>query len=185
MTFLKSLLKRYDPSIPRLQNTLARPVFSSLQKTCMLIIFLGMATTRELWFYLSSTGTARSLPCAPLTAPFHMRSSCCCSVAQLCPPLCDPVDCSMPGFPALHYLPEFAQIHVHWIDDATQPSHPLPPLSPLAFNLPSIRVFSQWVSSNEKQTHVQMGSGLQADCPPSCNGVGWARGPSWQPPFVF
>ena len=92
--------------------------------------------------------------------------------------LCDPMDCSTPGFPALHYLPEFVQIHVHWIDDATQPSHPLPSPSPLSFNLPSIRVFSQWVSSNEKQTHVQMGSGLQADCPPSCDGVGWARGPS-------
>ena len=98
---------------------------------------------------------------------------------------CDPMDCSMPGFPALHYLLEFVQIHVHWIDDATQPSHPLPSPSPLAFNLPSIRVFSQWVSSNEKQTHVQMGSELQADCPPSCDGVGWARGPSWQPSFVF
>ena len=38
---------------------------------------------------------------------------CVCSVAQSCPVLCDPVDCSMPGFPVLHYLPEFAQIHVH------------------------------------------------------------------------
>ena len=143
-----------------------------------------MATTRELWFYLSSTGTARNLPCAPLTAPFYMRSSCC-SAARLCPPLWDPTDCSTPGFPALHYLPEFTKIYVHWIDDATQPSHPLPPPSLLAYNLPSIRVFSQWVSSNGKQTHIQMGSGQQADCPPSCDGVGWARGPSWQPPFVF
>ena len=41
------------------------------------------------------------------------------------PTLCDPMDCSTPGFPALHCLPEFAQTHVHWVDDAIQPSHPL------------------------------------------------------------
>ena len=39
-----------------------------------------------------------------------------CSVAQLCPTLCNPVDCSMPGFPVLRYLPEFAQTHVHWVN---------------------------------------------------------------------
>ena len=37
----------------------------------------------------------------------------CCSVTKLCPTLCDPIDCSTPGFPVLHYLPEFAQTHVH------------------------------------------------------------------------
>ena len=64
------------------------------------------------------------------------------SVAQLCPTLCDPMDCSTPGFPVLHHLPELAQTHVHWVDDATQPSHPLscPFLLPSVF--PSIRVFS-------------------------------------------
>ena len=57
---------------------------------------------------------------------------CCCSVAQLCPTLCDPMDLSTPGFPVLHHLPEFAQTHVHWISDAIQPSYPLSPPSPLA-----------------------------------------------------
>ena len=42
---------------------------------------------------------------------------CCCSVAKSCPTLCDPKDYSTPGFPVLHYLPEFAQIHVHWVTD--------------------------------------------------------------------
>ena len=56
--------------------------------------------------------------------------------------LCDPIDCSTPGFPVLHYLPEFAQTHVHWVSDATQPSHPLSSPSPPAINLLSIRVFS-------------------------------------------
>ena len=43
---------------------------------------------------------------------------CCCSVAELCLTLSDPMDCSMPGFPVLHYLPEFAQVHIHWVGDA-------------------------------------------------------------------
>ena len=45
----------------------------------------------------------------------HRKSTICfcCSVTKLCPTLCDPMDCGMPGFPVLHYLLEFAQIHVH------------------------------------------------------------------------
>ena len=61
---------------------------------------------------------------------------------KLCPTLCDAMDCSTPGFPVLHYLLEFAQTHVHWVSDAIQPSHPLSPLSPPAFNLSHIWVFS-------------------------------------------
>ena len=47
------------------------------------------------------------------------------SVAQLCLPVCDPINCSTPGLPVLHQLPEFTQTHVHWVGDAIQPSHPL------------------------------------------------------------
>ena len=50
---------------------------------------------------------------------------CCCSVAQVCPALCDPKDYSTPGFPVLHCLPELAQTHVHWVFYAIQPSCPL------------------------------------------------------------
>ena len=60
---------------------------------------------------------------------------CCCSVGKSCLTLCDPVDSNVPGFPVLHYLPEFAQTHVHWVSDAIQPSHPLLPTSPFAFHL--------------------------------------------------
>ena len=42
---------------------------------------------------------------------------CCCSVTKLCPTLCNPVDCSTLGFLVLHFLPEFAQTHVHWVGD--------------------------------------------------------------------
>ena len=52
------------------------------------------------------------------------------------------MDCSMPGFPFLHYLPESAQIHVHWVKDAIQPSHPLSSPFPPAPIPPGIRVFS-------------------------------------------
>ena len=69
--------------------------------------------------------------------------SCCCSAAKSCPTLWDPMDCSTPGFPVPHHLPEFAQTQVHWVSDAIQPSCPLLPLSPLALNSPSIRVFSR------------------------------------------
>ena len=57
------------------------------------------------------------------------------SVAQSCPTLCDPVDCSMPGFPVHHQLPELAQTHVCLVSDAIQSSHPLSSPSPPAFNL--------------------------------------------------
>ena len=69
--------------------------------------------------------------------------ACCCrSVAQSCQTLCDLVDCSTPGFPVLHHLPEFAQTHVHRVGDAIQPAHPLRPLVLLPSIFPSIRVFS-------------------------------------------
>ena len=47
---------------------------------------------------------------------------CCCSVSKSYLTLCYPMDCSLPGFPFLHYLPEFAQTHVHWVSDAIQSS---------------------------------------------------------------
>ena len=56
-------------------------------------------------------------------------------VTQLHQTLCDPMDCSMPGFPVHHQLPEHAQTHVHQVGDAIQPSHPLSSPSPPAFNL--------------------------------------------------
>ena len=59
----------------------------------------------------------------------------CCSVVKLYLTLCNPMDCSTSDFPVLHYLPEFAQSHDHWVSDAIEPSHPLSPPSPPAFNL--------------------------------------------------
>ena len=64
------------------------------------------------------------------------------SATQLCPTLCDPMDCSTPGLPVHHQLPEFTQTHIHRVGDAIQPSHPLSSPSPPAPIPPSIRVFS-------------------------------------------
>ena len=64
-----------------------------------------------------------------------------CSVAQLCPTLCNPMDHSLPGFPVPHHLPELAQTHVHQVGDAIQLSHPLSLLLLPSIFL-SIRVFS-------------------------------------------
>jgi len=64
------------------------------------------------------------------------------SVAQSCLTLCDPMNCSTPGLPVHHQLPEFTQTHVHWVGDAIQPSHPLWSLLLLPPIPPSIRVFS-------------------------------------------
>ena len=71
----------------------------------------------------------------------------CCSVAKLCLTLCNPMDCSMPGFPVHHQLLELPQTHVHRVGDAIQPSHPLSSPFPPAFNLSQHQGLFQWVSS--------------------------------------
>ena len=67
--------------------------------------------------------------------PVIYKYCCCCSVAQSCLTLCDPMDCSTTGLPVFHHLPEFAQVHVHCVSDAIQPSHPLIPSSLSALDL--------------------------------------------------
>ena len=105
-----------------------------------------------------------TIPC-PNLLPCQKDYCCCCSVAKSCMTICGPMDCSIPGFPVLHYLPEFAQIRVHWVSDAIQPSHPLPSPPP-PFNLSQHqRVFTQqvakvWVSASALVTTSNEYSGL-------------------------
>ena len=80
--------------------------------------------------------------------------ACCCSVAQSCSTLCNPMDCSMPGLPVHHYLPQLTQTHVHRVSDAIQPSHPLSSPSPPAFNLSQQQGLFTWVSSSHQVTRV-------------------------------
>ena len=69
------------------------------------------------------------------------------SVTQSCLTLCDPRNCSMPGLPVHHQLPESTQTHVHWAGDAIQSSHPLSSPSPPALNLSQHQGLFKWVSS--------------------------------------
>ena len=109
---------------------------------------LGKADEPELENQTLSSSGKEAAPWRPNHIPLRLTGQgtvalclqgawglCCCSVTKPHPTLCDPMDCSMPGFPVLYHLPEFAQIHVHCIRGAIQPSHPLPPLSPPALNL--------------------------------------------------
>ena len=66
-----------------------------------------------------------------------------CSVTHSCSTLCDPIDCSTSGLPVPHHLPKFAQVHLHPIGFAVQPSHPLMPPSPSALNLSQHQGFFQ------------------------------------------
>ena len=85
----------------------------------------------------------------------------CCSVAQSCATLCDPMDRSTPGFPVLHCLPEFAQTHVRGVNDVIQPSHPLLSPSSPSFNLSQNQGLLQWVRSSQQVARV-LGFQLQS-----------------------
>ena len=88
---------------------------------------------------------------------YGLPTCCCCLVAKSCLTLWDPLNCSTPGFPVLQYLPEFAQIHAHWISETIQPSHslsppspPLSPPSPPGLNLSQHQGLFKWGSSSHR-----------------------------------
>ena len=76
------------------------------------------------------------------------------SVTQSYLTLCDPMDCSRPGLPVHHHIPELTQSHVHWVSDAIQPSHPLSSPSPPAFNLSQHQDLFKWVSFSNQVVKV-------------------------------
>ena len=98
---------------------------------------------------LSSVGFAHS-QFSVSSILYHQLSS----VAQLCPTLCDPMNCSMPGLPVHHQLLEFTQTNVHWVGDAIQPSHPLSSPSPPAPNPSQPQGLFQWVNSSQEVAKV-------------------------------
>ena len=87
----------------------------------------------------SFTCTVSYLPWMNLSVQFS-------SVAQSCPTLCDPMNCSTPGLPVYHQLPEFTQAHIHRVGDAIQPSYPLSSPSPPAPNPSQHQSLFQWVN---------------------------------------
>ena len=76
------------------------------------------------------------------------------SVAQSCPTLCNPMNCSTPGLPVHHHLPEFTQTHVHRVSDAIQPSHPRSSPSPPVPNPSQPQSLFQWVNSSHEVAKV-------------------------------
>ena len=84
------------------------------------------------------------------------------SVTQSCPTLCDPMDCSTPGLPVHHQLPELAQTHIYRVSDAIQPSHPLSSPSPPAFNLSQHQGLFQRVSTSHQVAKMDI---LKDFCP--------------------
>ena len=80
------------------------------------------------------------------------------------------MDCCTLDFPVFHYLPEFAQTHIHWLGDAIQPSHPLSSPSPSALNLSQHQVLFQRVNSSHQ---VAKGLGLQSSINPSNEYSDW------------
>ena len=76
------------------------------------------------------------------------------SVAQSCLTLCDPMNCSTPGLPVHHKLPEFTQTHIHWFGDVIQPFYSLSSPSPSALNPPQHQSLFQWVNSSHQVAKV-------------------------------
>ena len=114
-------------------------------------------------------GREKEEPTSALTASVQFSS-----VTQSCPTLCDPMDCSSPDLPVHHQLPEFTQIHVHWVGDAIQPSHPLSSPSLPTFNLCQHQGLFQWVSSS----HQVAASKNQQHFYPQLEPISWAAPPS-------
>ena len=96
----------------------------------------------------SPSSVLATCPWAPVVIIFTDTSGlCCCSMAESCWTLHDPMDCSTPGFPVLHCLPELAQTHIHWVSDAIQPPCLWSSPSPPALNPFQHQSLFQWVHS--------------------------------------
>ena len=116
----------------------------SLRKSYLTLLAIRWNSAFK-WVYLSFspqpfTSSLFSAICKPFSVQFS-------SVTQSCLTLCDPMDCSTPGFPVHHQLLLFTQTHVHWVGDAIQPSHPLSSPSPPALSLSQHQGLFKWFSS--------------------------------------
>ena len=101
------------------------------------------------------------------------------SVAQSCPTLCSPMNCSTPGLPVHHQFPEFTQTRVHQVSDAIQPSHPLSSSSPPAPNPSQHQSLFQWINSSHEVAKVLEFSALASFLPKKSQGWSPSEWTGW------
>ena len=121
-----------------------------------------------------------STSCMTLTMSFKCFDTQFSSVTQLYSTLCDPMDCSTPGFPVRHQLPEPTQAHVHHTDEAIQPSHPRLSPSPPTFNLSQHQGLFQWVSSSHQVAKVSASASVLSVNVQDWSPLGWTGWTSLQ-----
>ena len=129
-------------------------------------ILLYKLNLSQVFIYALLLGRPVPTPCPPATPLGHHRAPVwapcdiqqlptpCYSVIKSCSTLCKFMNCSTQDFPVLHCLLEFAQVCVHWVSDAIQPSHPLSPLSPLTLSLSQHQGLFQWIGCSHQVAKV-------------------------------
>ena len=116
----------------------------------LVLSYLSCVTlTKSLYFHFQNVNSTH------ITIMWDCDEVCfCCLIIKSYLNLSDPLECSTPGLPVLHYPLKFAQIHVHWVSDTIQLSHPLSTPSPLALNLSQYQGLFQWVNCSHQVAKV-------------------------------
>ena len=153
--------RHLEVSMPKTQVHIFPPEHSVLQQTdCLLkgnpILPVAWAKNLEVIFDWPLLLTPRLSMVSDLSSEYTQNHASVqySSIIQSCPTLCEPMNCSMPGLPIHHQLPEFTQTHVHWVGDTIQPSHPLSSLSSPALNLSQHQGLLKRVSSSHQVDKV-------------------------------
>ena len=124
--------------LPRWVISCLKPLLNATDLQMFICLLLSFLTSRQICIFSFFLLDVPKLCILQTDLGIHPSSTCCCccSVSKSCPTLCDPMDCSTPGFPVLYYLPEFAQTYVHCVGKAIQLSHSTSPSFPLWLMMP-------------------------------------------------
>ena len=170
-----------------------------LLQWCVLRISMCLASGQvvTMWRWTGRHLSSQSATCRGDADDWYLHS--CCSVPQSFPALWDPMDCSMPGFPVLYHLTEFAQTHVHWVSDAIHPAHPLSLLMQLMLQRGEMSQGTVWAHRRDcspAQAHpgkLHSRSEFFSSTPkfggwveindPWVRKIPWSR--KWQPTLIF
>ena len=136
------------------QIFISHPFLDSLSLICIPFACPGADRMLSPILLLGHHGPCPARFLCPWDIPVKNTSCYCCSITQSCLTLCDSMDCSIPGLPVHHQLPEFSQTHVHRVSDAIQPSQPLLSPFPSVPNLSQHQSLFQWVNSSHEVAKV-------------------------------